>query len=104
MLLFKRLLTSFVLFLILWVALSVGTLAVVGGVAGAQAAAKANARDYQSGYAAGQAAGQEVGRKYATTIFLITFGVSAVASVGLSFSGLLPWCRKKSEPPPLPQV
>jgi|SRR6187551_3417248 hypothetical protein len=99
MLLFKRSLTSCVLFFILWVGLSIGTLAVVGGIAGAQAARKANAMDYQSGYIAGQLAGQEIGRKYGPTIFIIMFGVSAVASVGLSFSGLLPWCRKKSEPP-----
>jgi NADH:ubiquinone oxidoreductase subunit 3 (subunit A) len=104
MLLFKRLLTSFVLFLILGVALSIGTLAVVGGVVGARAAADTNARDYQSGYAAGHAAGQEVGRKYGGTIILIALGVSAVTSVVIPFTGILPWCRKKSQPPPLPQV
>jgi NADH:ubiquinone oxidoreductase subunit 3 (subunit A) len=102
MLLFKRGLTFLVLFFILWVGLSIGTLAVVGGIAGAQAARKANATDYQSGYAAGQVAGREIGRKYGPTILMIMFGVSAISSVGLSFSGLLPWCRKKSEPPPLP--
>ena len=104
MLLIKRLVTSFVFFVILWVALSLGTLAVVGGIVGAQAATKAEARDFQSGYAAGEAAGREIGRKYGGIIFLSAFGVSAIASVGLSFSGLLPWCRKKSEPPPLPPV
>ena len=104
MLLLNRLLTSLVLFFVVWLGLSVMTLAVVGGVVGAQAAAKANARDYQSGYAAGHAAGQEMGRKYGSAIFIVTFGVSAVASITLSFSGLLPWCRKKSEPPPLPSI
>jgi len=73
MLLFKRSLTSCVLFFILWVGLSIGTLAVVGGIAGAQAARKANAMDYQSGYIAGQLAGQEIGRKYGPTIFIIMF-------------------------------
>lgn len=105
MLLFKRLLTSFVLCLILWVALSIGTLAIVGGVAGARAAANnPNARDYQSGYSVGQVAGREVGRKYGGTIILIALGVSVVASVIISFAGIVPWCRKRSQPPPLPQV
>jgi uncharacterized iron-regulated membrane protein len=105
MLLFKRLLTSFVLCLILWVALSIGTLAVVGGVAGGRAAANnPNARDFQSGYSVGHVAGQEVGRKYGGTVIRIALGVSAVASIIISFTGIVPWCRKRPQPPPLPQV
>jgi len=103
MLLFKRLITSFVLFLILWVALSIATLAFVGGM-GARAAVRAKATDYQSSYAAGHAAGQEFGKKYGPVILLITLGVSAVASISISFTGVLPWCRKKPRPPLLPEV
>jgi NADH:ubiquinone oxidoreductase subunit 3 (subunit A) len=102
MLFLKRLLTSFALFLVLWVALFLGALAVAGGVVGARAAATNGATDFESGYAAGHEAGHELGRKYGMTILLVAFGVSAVSSVAISFSGLLPWCRRKPQPPPLP--
>jgi hypothetical protein len=105
MLFLKRLLTSFALFVVLWIAFFIGTLAVMGAVVGARAAAgNPNARNYQSGYAAGRAAGEQVGRKYGPTILLITCGVSAVASITISFSGVLPWCRRRPQPPPLPGV
>ena len=103
MLFVKRLITSVILFLVLWVMFFIGTLAVMGGVVGARAAKAANATDFQSGYDAGQVAGQEVGRKYGRVILLGSTGAAAVASVGLSFSGLLPWCRRKpGAPPPVP--
>jgi hypothetical protein len=105
MLLFKRLLTSFILLLILWVALCIGTLAVVGVVVGVRDATNnPNARDFQSGYASGAAAGEKLGERYAGIVLLSTLSVSAAASLTISFRGILPWCRKKSPPPPLPQV
>jgi hypothetical protein len=106
MLFLKRLLTSFVLFVALWITFFLGTLAVVGGVVGARAAAgNPNARDYQSGYAAGHAAGEQMGRKYGLTILLVSCGVSAVASITISFTGVLPWCRRRpQQPPPVPNV
>ena len=83
----------------------VATLAIVGGVVGAQAAASdPNARDYKSGYAAGHAAGYDVGKKYGGAILLGTLGVSAIASVTIPFTGVLPWCRRKTQPPPLPAI
>jgi hypothetical protein len=103
MLLLKRLLTFFVLVPVLWIAFSIGALAVVGGVAGAQAARNEHATNFQSGYAAGHAAGQEVGRKYGPMVLVGSLGVSAIASLGISFSGVLPWCRRRPQtPPPLP--
>ena len=102
MLLLKRLLTSLVLFLVLSVALTVGTLGVIGGMVGARAAASKQATDYQSGYNIGHAAGQEIGRKYGSTVLLISLGVAAVAAVTISFTGILPWCRRKPRRPLLP--
>ena len=103
MLFVKRLVTSAILFVVLWVTFFIGTLAIMGGVIGARAARNANATDFQSGYEAGQVAGQEVGRKYGRVILLGSTGAAAVVSLGLSFSGLFPWCRRKvAVPSPVP--
>ena len=103
MLFVTRLITSIAMFVVLLVIFFIGTLAIMGGVAGARAAKKANATDFQSGYEAGQVAGQELGRKYGRVILLGSFGAAAITSLGLSFSGVLPWCRPKpTETPPVP--
>src|ERR1019366_6429488 len=104
MLLLKRLLTAFVLFVFLSIILSVGAMAMVGGIVGARAASNGKATDFNSGYAAGHAAGAEVGKQYGGVILLGALGVSAIASLAISFTGILPWCRKKPLPPPLPAV
>ena len=105
MLFLKRVLTSFVLFIILFVSLSIGTMAVVGGVVGVRAGAgNPDARDFKSGYAVGHAAGYEVGKKDGGLILLSALGISAVLSIAISFTGILPWCRKQPRPPPLPPV
>jgi hypothetical protein len=105
MLLFKRLLTSFILFLVLWVVLSIGTAVVLGLVVGYRnARTNPNARDVQSSYATGADAGDKVAEQYAGIVLLSLLSVSAAAALTISFSGILPWCRKKSQPPPLSQV
>jgi hypothetical protein len=103
MLFLKRLLTSIGLFVVLFVVFSVGSMAVLGAVAGASAAAKnPDARDLNSGYAAGHAAGEELGKKYGRIVLLTSLGMSAICAITISFTGLLPWCRKPAQPPPLP--
>ena len=105
MILLKRLLTSFFLFIILSVIFFVGGLAVIGAVAGAKASAGSPAAtDFNSGYDVGHAAGREAGKKYGGVILLGSLGTSALTSLVISFSGILPWCRKRSQPPPLPQA
>jgi len=93
MLLFKRLLTSCVLFLLVSLAL----LTVVGVVVGARGGV-----DYDSSYTAGHAAGYEVTRRYGPVVFLSTLSVSALSALIISFSGILPWCRK--QPPSSPSA
>ena len=96
MLFLKRLLTSIALFVVLSVVFSVGSMAVLGAVAGASAAAKnPDARDLNSGYAAGY----EIGKKYGRIVLLTSAGMSAICSITISFTGLLPWCRKRTTPP-----
>lgn len=98
MLLVVRGLTALVLFFVLSVVLCTGTLTVVGGIAGARAAREANAQDYESGYEAGRQAGEEIGEKYGALVMFATTGLSALISIALSFSGVLPWCRAKKSP------
>ena len=105
MLFLKRFLTSVALFVVLFVVFSVGSMAVLGAVAGASAAAKnPDARDFNSGYAAGHPAGSEVSKKYGRIVLLSAVGMSAICSITISFTGLLPWCRKPAPPPPLRQA
>src|ERR1043166_2499228 len=105
MLLLKRLATAFVLFLLLFLFLFIGSLAVGGAIAGLRAHRdNSEAKDFLSGYEAGQKVGREFGARYGPIIFLGAFGVSTVASLALSFSGVFPWCRRAPPPatPPLP--
>ena len=103
MLFLKRFFTSIALFVVLSVVFSVGSMAVFGALAGATVAANnPNARDFNSGYAAGHAAGEELGKKYGRVVLFTSLGMSAICAVTISFTGLLPWCRKPAQWPPLP--
>ena len=78
---------------------------VIGGLAGVEAKMhNPAANDFASGYAVGHAAGYEVGKKYGRMILLGSLGTSAVTSLAISFGGVLPWCRRRPQPPPLPKV
>jgi hypothetical protein len=85
MLFLTRFLTSIGLFIVLFVVFSVGSMA------GASAAANnPNARDFNSGYSAGHAAWQEIVKKYGRIVLLTSLGMSAICSITISFTGLLP--------------
>ncbi len=104
-LLLKRLATAFVLFFILFAVLFVVifmvSLMVGGGIAGGEAAAAHpdTAQNFQSGYALGEQAGREFEAKYATPLagisLAVAFILGAVSSFWISFSNLLPWCRRR---------
>jgi uncharacterized membrane protein YfcA len=97
MLLFKRLATAGVLFVALAVIWSFGALVIGGAIVGAQAgASNAKAKDYDAGYEAGHRAGREFGRRYGPIMFLGACGTSLVTSIAISFSGMLPWCRRRA--------
>jgi hypothetical protein len=103
MLLLKRLGTALVLFPFLFVVLFVGSLAVGGGIAGARAGdGNDDAKDFQSGFELGKRAGAAFGREYRGIIFLGALGISGLASLSISFTGILPWCRSNPQPPKLP--
>src|SRR2546430_1551683 len=93
MALFKRLATSCVLFVFLSFGLLIGMGVVVGARGGIHSPP---VRDYDSSYAAAQAGVHEITRKYGAVVFLSTLGVSALSALVISFSGILPWCRKSS--------
>jgi hypothetical protein len=100
MLFFARLGTSIVLFVVLFIVLLIGTLGVGGGIAGARAGAQARqAGRTQSDYEVGQQAGSDFGKRYGKMIMFASLGVAGMASLVISFSGILPWCRKATVPP-----
>jgi hypothetical protein len=95
MLLFKRLITSCILFLILSlvILIIIGTIVGTrGGVGNAPAM-----RDYDSSFGAGHRFGYDITRRYGHVVFLSTISLSALTALTISFSGILPWCRKRPE-------
>jgi hypothetical protein len=100
MLFVKRFATSLVLFIILFVFFAMAAIIGVGVIVGSRAGV--NAADFRAAYAAGDVAGSEASRKYGRLTLLGAMGTAAVASVAISFSGILPWCRKEPQPPPIP--
>jgi hypothetical protein len=95
MLLFKRLLTSCILFLVLLlvILIIIGTaIGIHGGIGSAPAL-----RDYDSSFGAGHRFGYDIARQYGYVVFLSTISFSALAALVISFSGILPWCRKRPD-------
>jgi hypothetical protein len=92
MLLFKRLLTSCILFLLL----SLGSLTGIGTAVGMRGGwYRPPIRSADSNYTTGH----DIATRYGYVIFLCTLSASAILALAISFSGLLPWCRKQSGPP-----
>ena len=92
MLLLKRIFTSLVLFLILTWILYYGAVIVSGFVVGANAALHSpEASDKQE---VGRQAGLEFLNQHVGVVAGAAVGIALVASFALSFSGMLPWCRK----------
>ncbi len=96
----KRFVTSILLFGILFVFLYLGICMAGGFIAGAKAGPKG--ANPQESFQLGQRAGADFVRDNLRAIVFSSFGISFVASLALSFSGILPWCRKPAEPPKLP--
>jgi len=94
----KRAATAMVLFFFFFVVIYLGICAVGGGVAGA----RAGSTNPQESFERGRQAGERFVQQNLGTILISSFGISVVASIALSFSGLLPWCRKPVAPPALP--
>ncbi len=97
MLILIRFLTAGVLAVILFVIFFIGGLAVGGGIAGAKST---QSNPGLSSYEAGRRAGEKFGREYGPMIFLGSLGAAGVISFAISFSGILPWCRKPKEQQP----
>lgn len=116
MLLFKRLATAAVVFVLLFCLLFFTTLVVAGGIV-ASKAVKDNP-DAQNKTEIARQAGEEFGTKYGLPIGFGALVIASAAAFALAFSGLLPWCRKMpsgveapavpaasaAEPPPVPTI
>ena len=92
-----RLATAFGIFVVLFCVLFAGCFFLGAGIAGARAGTQPNQTREESRLAA-RLAGRDFARHDALWIFLGSFGFSAIVSMALSFTGILPWCRKP-EPP-----
>jgi hypothetical protein len=82
-------------FIVVYFAICIVGGAISGGIAGA------GHTDPQAGYDAGRQAGASFVRNNMRAILIGSFLVSAGTSAAISFSGVLPWCRKPPQPPPL---
>ena len=94
-----RLATSAVLFVFFFVVVYFAICLVGGAVSGGMAGA--GNPDPQAAMQAGQEAGANFVKNHMGAILLGSFLTSAALSLGLSFSGVLPWCKKRVTPPPL---
>jgi hypothetical protein len=99
MTLLKRLLTSIVLFVFLFVVIYFGICMVGGAIAGGMSGA-GNPNPHDS-FEAGRQAGANFVRNNLRIIVLSALGTSLISSLALSFSGVFPWCRKPVRPPDL---
>jgi hypothetical protein len=97
MLILIRLATAFGIFVLLFCVLFVGCFFLGAGIAGARAGTQPN-QTHEESRAAARQAGRDFARNSSLWIFLGSFGFSAIVSTALSFTGILPWCRKP-EPP-----
>ena len=96
MTLLKRIGTSIVLFVFFFVVMYFVICIVGGAISGA--AASAGSSNPQAGYEAARQAGGDFVRHHILAIVLGSFVFSLASSLGLSFSGILPWCRKPAQP------
>jgi len=92
----KRIATSIVLFAIFFV-IAYFAICIVGGIV-VGAVAGAGIRDVQESYEAGRQAGESFVRSNLRAIVVGSLLISLVSSLALSFSGVLPWCRKPKQP------
>ncbi len=99
MLFLKRIATSAILFVILFLVLLFGTVTFAGGIVGARNISEQGpAKDFSSGYDRGREVGAAFGRRYGHIFVLGSLGVSVIASIALPVSGAFPWCRKPQAP------
>jgi hypothetical protein len=100
MILLIRIVTSIVLFVFFFVVAYFG-ICIVGAMINGMIVGVDQTNSHDS-YEAGKQVGADFVRHNIRAILLGSFLISLVSSLGLSFSGILPWCRKKPlQPPPL---
>ena len=97
MLLLKRLATSAVLFVFIFVVVYFAVCMIGGAVSGAMSGT--GNTNPQDAYETGRQAGANFVRHNLMIILLSSLVISSVTSLVLSFSGILPWCRMPQQPP-----
>ena len=90
-----RLLTAGGLFLPLFVVIYFAICLVGGGIAGGKVGVQ-HPNDPNASRMA-QEAGANFVKTNIGTILVSSFGTASVVALGISFSGILPWCRKRAD-------
>jgi len=94
-----RIATAIVLFVFFFVVVYFG-ICIIGAMING-AIVGVNQTNAHDSFEAGRQVGADFVRHNIRAILLSSFLISLVTSVALSFSGILPWCRKSPKPPPL---
>lgn len=90
----KRFVTFVLLAGFLSIVFAIGGLVVGGAIMGGKAAMEGKAMTREEGERLGRQAGEEFGRKYGLLVMGGGVGCAVLLSAGVSFSGVLPWCRE----------
>ena len=102
MMLLKRCMTALVLFVFLFFVIYFQMCMVGGGIAGAREGMRNP--NPQDSFEQGRQAGGDFVRENLAAIAIGSLGISLIASLAFSFSGILPWCRKPKQPTPPPII
>jgi len=99
MMLLKRIATSIVLFVFFFVVLYFAIAMVGGFMAGFKHGLMAGASGQDPHDGSGRQIGTDFVKNNILAITLSALVISLILSLGLSFSGILSWCKKPSPPP-----
>lgn len=103
MLLFKRLVTTLVVFVILDFVASLGAIVAAGCITGMWLATQGpKASGGLNGERGIALRAEQFWPHFGPALLFASLGVAGVGALALSFSGALPWCRARPAPPPLP--
>jgi hypothetical protein len=90
----KRTFTALVLFVVLTVVVDLVATVVGCALAGGLDSVFHPGGDFTSGYERGKEVGAAFTRQYGGTIFIGSLFASMIGALALSFSNVLPWCRR----------
>jgi hypothetical protein len=99
----KRILTAigvfFPTYIVLFIVIFFVAMVIGGAISGAEASATQHAQGFDQGYQVGAEAGRKFGEEWSKPILaidaVVTLVLAAIIALAISFSNLLPWCRRR---------